>query len=174
MLQTLETKLNELLVTKAPFQLPDNWRKWLGNYAWVFALIGLVLGVFSVLILLPVLGFGTAVGALAGAGGYVFFAWISFFILLAYTVLLGVAMPKLKRKEKSGWDLIFYSNVFFLAYDVFNWLRFMSFGSFFGLVWNILWAVVGLYFIFQIRGQFTGKAVKAAKVVSAKPAPKKK
>lgn len=164
MLQSLETKLNDVLVKNAPVQLPDNWRKWLGNYAWVFALIGLVLGVFSVLILLPVLGFGTAVGALAGSGGYVFFAWISFLVLSAYTVLLGVAMPKLKRKEKSGWNLIFYSSIFFLAYDIFNWLRFPGLGSFFSLIWNVAWAVVGLYFVFQMRSQFTGKAPKAPAV----------
>jgi hypothetical protein len=120
-----------------------------------------VLGLFAVLGLLAVLGLTTAVAATVGRTDYVFFAWISFLILLGYVVLLGVATPKLKRLEKSGWNLIFYSNLFFLAYDVFNWLRYLSFGSIFGLIWNLLWAVVGFYFIFQIRGEFHGK--KAAK-----------
>lgn len=170
MLQSLEAKLNEMLVTKAPFQLPPNLRKWLGTYAWVFALIGAVLGVISIMPLLALAGFGSVVGTVIGQSSLILFVWVSILVLIGYTVLLGVATPKLKRMEKAGWDLIFYSSLFFLAYDVFNWLRYMSFGSTFGLIWNLLWTVVGLYFIFQVRSQFTGKATVAT--ADKKPAKK--
>jgi hypothetical protein len=163
MLDKLETKLNELLVTKAPVQLPANWRKWMGTYAWVFALIGLVLGILLIMGLFAVLGLTTALVAAVGGTNYVFFAWVSLLILVGYVVLLGVATPKLKRMEKAGWNLIFYSNLFFLVYDVFNWLRYINFGSIFGLIWDVLWAIVGLYFVFQIRSQFTGKKPAAKK-----------
>ncbi|MEI7682912.1 MAG: hypothetical protein WCJ24_01255 [Candidatus Saccharibacteria bacterium] len=158
MLDKLETKLNEVLVTKAPFQLPENWRKWLGKYAWVFALVGLIFGIFTVMELLAILGL---TGAIVGAAGHIdllLIVWISFLIQVGYVVLLAVATPKLKRMEKSGWNLIFYSNIFFLAYDVFNWIRNISFGSISGLVLEVLMAVVGLYFVFQIRSQFVHKA----------------
>lgn len=156
-LQSLETKLNEMLVTKAPFQLPENWRKWIATYSWVFALIGLILGIFSIMVLLPLLGLASVLGTATGAGGYVFFAWISFLILIGYVVLLGVATPKLKRMEKGGWNLIFYSSLFFFAYDVFNALANFSFGAIIGLIWNAAMALVGLYFIFQVRSYFLGK-----------------
>lgn len=170
MLQSLEKSLNELFVDKAP-ALPLGLRKWLGTYAWVFALIGLILGVITSLALLPLIGFGSVVGGAVGDGGLIVFIWMSFLILVGYTVLLGVATPKLKRMEKSGWDLIFYSNLFFIVYNLLNWLRYVEFGSIFGLIWDLLWAAVGLYFVFQVRGQFTGKAPKVA-AEAKKPAKK--
>ncbi len=66
---SLETKLNEMLVTKAPFQLPENARKWIATYAWIFALVGCIYGAFTVLLLLPLLGFASVDGAAVGAGG---------------------------------------------------------------------------------------------------------
>jgi hypothetical protein len=166
-LDTLEAKLNEMLVTKAPFQLPDNFRKWLAKYSWVFALIGLIFGIFSVLGLFAVLGLASAfaVGAaVEGVGAQLFFAWVSLLVLVGYVVLLGVATPKLKRMEKSGWNLIFYSSLFFMVYNVFNTLRYadLGFGALFSLVWNLAISFVGLYFIFQIRSYFTGKVAKPA------------
>lgn len=171
MLQSLETKLNELFVKNAP-ALPEGFRKWLGTYAWVFALIGLVLGAISCLALLPLIGLGSIIGSSVGDNGFVFFIWVSLLVLIGYTILLGVATPKLKRMEKSGWDLIFYSNLFFIAYNLFNWLRYINFGSIFGLIWDLLWAAAGLYFVFQVRSQFTGKTASAAKASPAAPVKK--
>ncbi len=54
-LNNLETKLNDVFVKNAPFQIPENGRKWIATYAWVFALIGLVLGVLQLLQSLPCL-----------------------------------------------------------------------------------------------------------------------
>lgn len=79
-LESLETKLNEVLVTNSPLTLPKEWRKWLGAYAWVFALIGCIFGAFSVLVLLPVLGLATGIGAAVGVGNLVLFAWLSLLI----------------------------------------------------------------------------------------------
>ncbi len=171
-LDSLETKLNEVLVTNAPFQLPENFRKWLATYAWIFALIGLVFGIFSLLILLPLLGFASVLGTAVGSAGLVFFAWLSFAVLLGYVILLGIATPKLKRMEKSGWNLIFYSTLFFFAYDVFNALRDFGAGAIFTLIWNVLVTTVSLYFIFQMRSYFMGKKPAAVKPV-APVAPKK-
>lgn len=156
-LQSLETKLNEVLVTKAPVQLPENWRKWLATYAWVFALIGFVFGIVTVLLLLPLLGFASVLGTTVGAAGYVLFAWLSLIVLAGYVAVLGVAIPKLKKMQKAGWNLIFYSTLFFFAYDVFNALTNFGAGSVMSLIWNALTTVVSLYFIFQIRSKFTAK-----------------
>lgn len=162
-MESLEKQLNKMLVENAPVQLPESWRKWLATYAWVFALIGLILGGISVLLLLPALGIVSTASVVAGGGRWVFFAWLAFLVLLGYVILLAVAMPKLKRMEKSGWNLIFYSALFFLVYDVFNWFQYPTFGGVFALLWNVAWAVVGLYFIFQVRGYFVAKASAEAK-----------
>lgn len=177
-LESLETKLNEIMVTNAPVQLPENWRKWLATYAWVFALIGLIFGIFTCLALLPLIGLASVFGAAAGAAGFVLFAWLALFVLIGYTVLLGVATPKLKRMEKGGWNLIFYSTLFFFAYDVLNTIRYISVGSIFTLIWHVITTGISLYFIFQVRKYFLGKKVAdtpAAKktVEPAAPAEKK-
>ena len=170
MLQSLETKLNELLVTKAPYQLPTNFKKWLGTYAWIFALIGAILGVLAILPLLALAGLGSAVASVVGQSSLILFVWLSILVMIGYTILLAIATPKLKRMEKRGWELIFYSNLFFIAYDFFNWIRYVSFGSTFSLIWNLLFAAIGLYIVFQIRSQFTGKAAVTTGKTSAKKA----
>lgn len=155
-IKTIEDKLNEALVKNAPVQLPENWRKWLSTYAWVFALVGCIFGIFTILPLLAILGLGTFLvsAAVDGAGYLLLFSWIALAVLIGYVVLLGIATPKLKRMEKSGWDLIFYSALFFLVYDVVSWLQWPRIGTLFGLLWQLAWAVVGLYFIFQVRSHF--------------------
>jgi len=158
----LETKLNELLVTKAPFQLPENARKWIAQYAWIFALVGLIFGVLAFFPLLAAVGFVSTVGIAVGAGGYVFMAWLSLLVLLGYLVVLGIAVPKLKAKQADGWNLMYYSTLFFFVYDVFNWLRYMSLGSTFSLVWNSAGTIVALYITFQVRSYFKGSKSKLA------------
>lgn len=162
LVEGLETKLNELLVTKAPFQIPENARKWIAQYAWIFALVGLVLGVLAFFPLLAAVGFISTFGTAVGAGGYVAMAWVSLLVLLGYLVVLGIAIPKLKAMQPVGWNLVYYSTLFFFAYDVFNWLRYPNFGSSFGLIWNVAATVVALYVIFQVRSYFKGGKAKAA------------
>jgi len=157
-LQSLETKLNEVLVTNAPVQLPDAWRKWLGTYAWVFALIGCIFGGFAALVLLPLLGVSSVVATSVGVRSDVLlFVWLSFFVLVAYVVLEAMAVPKLKKMQKAGWNFMFYSSLFFFVYDVFNALRNFQAGTVVTLFFNALFTLIGLYFVFQVRSQFMGK-----------------
>lgn len=166
-IESIENKCNELLVEKAPFQLPESWRTWIAAYAWIFALVGFILGIVSLLLLLPALGFVSVVGGSVGAGHWVLFSWLAAAVLVAYVVMLGMAISKLKVQQKRGWDLIFYGALLFLAYDVVAWLQYPSAGGFFGLLWNVAWAIVGLYFIFQVRSKFVSAKKEAAHVKSA-------
>jgi hypothetical protein len=181
-LAKLEAKLNELLVSKAPWQLSENVRKWIATYAWAFALIGAVLGAVSGLLLLTGVLLATAVstvvvdpytGTTVTTGAivhhYLALAWVALVILLGYVVLLVAAVPKLKALHKSGWNLLFYSSLFFVAYDVFSWLQYpRAVGS---LIFNLIGAVVGLYFLFQVRSYF-GRSKVGPKVASSTPVPK--
>lgn len=162
-MDAIEKTLEEMLVKKAPIQIPENGRKWIAEYAWIFALVGLIVGVFGFLSLLSVLGLFSLVATSLGVGHYVFLAWISLFVLGGYLVVLGISVPKLKNKEVMGWKLTYYSTLFFFAYDLFNFLAYPRTGAFFGFVWNLAWLVVALYVIFQVKSQFTGKAKTAKK-----------
>lgn len=161
-MKDLENKLNELLVTKAPFQLPEGARKWIATYAWIFALVGLVLGVLAFFPLLAGLGIVSSFGVAYGSGRLLVLAWLSLIAMGAYLVVLGIATPKLKNKQARGWDLIYYATLAYFVYDVVYALSYISFSAIMGLIWNLLWLVVSLYIIFQVRSQFKGSA-KAAK-----------
>ena len=159
-MKKLENKLNDLLVTKAPFQLPENARKWIAEYAWVFALIGLVLGTLGAFSLLAILGFASTVATVAGATKYIFFAWISLLALVGYLVVIGMAVPKLKNKEARGWDLIFYSELAYFGYCALYALSYIGAGAIYTLFWNLVGLMISLYFIFQVRSQFKGTTKK--------------
>lgn len=159
-MKELENKLNEMLVTKAPVQLPENVRKWIGTYAWVFALVGLVLGVLAFFPLLAGLGIVSTFGVAYGSGRLLVLAWLSLIAMAAYLIVLGIATPKLKAKQPRGWDLIFYATLAYFVYDVVYALSYISAAAIMGLIWNLLWLTVSLYFIFQVRSQFKGSAKK--------------
>lgn len=162
-LDQVESKLDEMLVKKAPFQLPEAARKWIADYAWILALIGVILGALTFFPLLTVVGLLSGIGVAVGAGFAVIAAWISLAVLGAYTIVLAIAVPKLKKKQASGWNLVFYSTLFFFAYDVVNWLR-APVAGLFSLVLNVIGTVIGLYFLFQVRSYFKGAKAAAAPV----------
>jgi len=168
-MKELENKLNDMLVTKAPVQLPESARKWIATYAWIFALVGFVLGVFAFLPLLAGLGIISSFGVAYGSGRFIVLAWLSLAAMAAYLVVLGMATPQLKAKKPRGWDLIYFATLAYFVYGVIYALSYISVGAIMSLIWNSLWFVVSLYFIFQIRSQFKG----GAKAVNATPAKKK-
>lgn len=162
-MKQLENKLNELLVTKAPVQLPEKGRKWIAEYAWVFALVGLIFGVLAFFPLLAGLGVISTFGVAFGSGRLVVLAWLSLAVMAAYLVVLAMATPKLKRKEAKGWDLIYYATLAYFVYDVVYTLSYVTAGTIMGLIWEFVWLVVSLYFIFQVRSQFKGRVASAKK-----------
>lgn len=156
-MKQLENKLNELLVTKAPFQLPESARRWIATYAWIFALAGLILGALAFFPLLAGLGVVSTFGVAFGAGRYLLFAWLALLALGAYLVVLAMAVPKLKSKQARGWDLIYWSTLAFFVFDVVYAFSDFGAGAVMSLLWELIWVVVTLYFVFQVRSQFKGK-----------------
>lgn len=154
-MEDLEKKLEVIFVKKAPYQIPEKGRKWIAEYAWVFALAGLIFGGLAALSLLAVVGLVSAVGVAIGAGGYVLLSWLSLIALVAYLVVLAMALPKLKAKQRAGWQLIYYSTLFFLVYDVLNWLAYIRLTpSIFSLIWYVVSVGIALYVLFQVRSEF--------------------
>ena len=153
-MKELENKLDELLVKKAPFQIPEKGRKWIADYAWVIALVGLVVGVFTFLPLLGAVGLVSVAGFAIGAGSYVLLSWLSLLAMLAYLVVLGISVPKLKEKQKAGWQLTYYSVLFFFVYDVIYLVGYMGSYALFSFMWNVLGLAVALYILFQVKSHF--------------------
>lgn len=174
-MRPVENKLDELLVKKAPYQLPPNAKKSLVGAMPYLALVGGVLallgawGVYQVAAwanswlsvandLSATYGYG--VGYTAAYGPLL---WVSLLLLLAEAVAMFVAFSPLKAHKKRGWDLLFWVSLLNLAYAVVYLIARPDIMQF---VFSLLGSVIGLYLLFQVRSSYTGAAA------SSTPAPK--
>jgi hypothetical protein len=167
--------------------LPKGGRQWLADNAWWLVLIGVILSVFGLFGIISVLflagaGLTIAGGAMGGAYGAAAGAalsgvlWISALVsLVVYAievVLMAMAISPLKVHGKRGWDLIFM--VFLLNVISVIVTGVLGFGGagLMGIIWGLLWAAVGAYFLFEVRSYFgvpsTGKHAKKHEPVTAK------
>jgi uncharacterized membrane protein YhaH (DUF805 family) len=77
-------------------------------------------------------------------------------LLLVEAVILLVAFPRLRRREKSGWNLVFLVSLLEVVYAVVSvFVDGRGIGS---LVMNLIVAFVGFYLLFQVRDKFKGSA----------------
>ncbi len=180
-MDSLEKKLDEVLVKKAPVQLPENAKKWIVEYSPYF---GLAFGIIGLLMTLGFWGAGHTVNNFASnvdalnraygiettvstpSLGITF--WLALLALLGWSIINIVAFPGLKARSKAkGWNLLFYSTLVYALYDVFNAVYS---SDIFSMIFPLVGIVVSLYFLFQIRSYYgTGKKV-ADKPVDSKPA----
>lgn len=78
-------------------------------------------------------------------------------LLVVDAVILLMAFPKLQKRERGGWDLLFLGALINLAYGVmqiFTYQRGMT--SFIG---SLLGSAVAFYLLFQVREKFGGSKV---------------
>ncbi|HET6747088.1 MAG TPA: hypothetical protein VFH06_03220 [Candidatus Saccharimonadales bacterium] len=144
--------------------LPKKGQEWLAVNAWWLTLIGVILGALAVVnILFFSLLAGAFLTAIAGpvgavAGGLVLVGVIISLCLGIVCILLGgMAISPLKALQKKGWTLLFILLLIEVAAIVISDV--LSF-NLLALVWELLWAAVAGYFLFEIRGQFEAKARK--------------
>lgn len=147
--------------------LPTSVTSFIGEWAWLFALISAILGVLGIVALVSITFFGVALlagmGASYAAAGGVIAATVvisaAFSVLIIY--LTAIAIMPLKNRQKKGWNLIYYVVLLNLAAGVAGAV--ISF-NLFGIIWAMLWAMIGGYFLFEVRGYFMSHArVKATK-----------
>jgi hypothetical protein len=132
--------LNYYLVTKAPIQLPDNFKEWIVQYGPWITIVVLVLTLPA---LLAVLGIGALLIPFAGIGygtGFGFLA-IGLIVEIAMTVM---ALPGLFARKMSGWTLLFYAR---LVAIVSNLLA----GA---IISALVVGVISLYVLFQVRSLY--------------------
>ncbi len=153
-------KLEQTIATwyKSLPHLPENGRKWLATNVWWLTLIGVILSALGLLGLLfgtLLVGvFFTGVAGVAGAalGGLLFFGALVTVVLGGISVVLGgMAITPLKAMQKKGWTLLFILMLIEAASMVVsNGLSY----NIMALVWGLLWAAVGGYFLFEIRDYY--------------------
>jgi len=129
--------LNDYLVIKAPFQIPEAAKEWIVKYGPWIAIVLLVL-------LLPPILLALGIGAVLAPFGGVYYAtgfgYLAIITLVQVGLLLA-ALPGLFARKMSGWTLTFYSRVLAIVTTL--------------LMGNIVSALVGglisMYILFQIR-----------------------
>lgn len=164
-MKVLESKLDELLVKKAPYQLPENFKKGLVKALPYLALIGAILMVLGAWGIYQIL---TWTGSWMGAAGdmgviygpystyttsYAPMLWVSLLLIVAEAVLLFMAFSPLKTHLKRGWDLLFWVSLINAAYSIVYVIATPNLMQF---VMSLLGSVVGLYLLFQIRSHYMG------------------
>lgn len=83
--------------------------------------------------------------------------WIGLITLIVDAVILLMAYPKLKRREKGGWDLLFLAGLINVVYAVVT-LFFEGRGGLGSLLWNLIVSAVIFYLLFAVRDKYKGAA----------------
>lgn len=149
-------------------QLPASSKEALAKvWPWL-ALIGGVIQLFAALALWRLVDWAERVtdaanslsiyytGYSAGPTGFEkMVIYIGVVVLLVDAVLLLMAFPKLQKRLKSGWDLLFLASLLNLVYAVLQIFTFQrGFGSFLG---GLVGSAIGFYLLFQVKEKFTAK-----------------
>jgi hypothetical protein len=79
--------------------------------------------------------------------------WISLVIVIVVAVLLLAAYPGLVKRTKAGWNFLFYAALVNVVYGVFS--AFNDYGSVGTLIGQVIGSAILLYFLFQIRDQYS-------------------
>ena len=163
--------------------LPQGGQKWLGANVWWIVAIGVVLSAIGVLTLIG--GLFTSIGLMTSSVAASYYVtttalgWVvvTAVVALVFTaiecVLLATAVTPLKEKQKKGWNILFIVWLLSVAYAVVAAVLTLNvFSAFASLLFSAVFAIIGAYFLFEIRGQF-GHVEKSVGVKSA-AAPKVK
>lgn len=167
-LDKLESQLDVSLNKKAPVQLPVNGRKSLAHAMWWIALVIGLLDLWNAAIFWQA---GHAVDRLvdgvnslsayyggpvvAGAPHLGFFYYLSLLVMAVVGALLLLATPGLKAMKKTGWNYVFYAAVVEAVVAVLRLFSNVN-GGVFAFIGAAIGAVLGAYFLFQVRDYFTG------------------
>jgi hypothetical protein len=141
----LEVTLEEYLVKKAPFQLPENVKEIIVKFAPYLAILGVVMGIPGILALL---GAGTILAPLGLVGGmmtgrpFLGFGYIISVVFLGVMILLeGLAIPGLFSRSKKAWTFIYWSALVGIVQNIIS----------FNVGGLVIGGLISMYFLFQVK-----------------------
>ena len=162
-LDSLEKNLEDFFVEQSP-PLSTNAKKALVHYLpWINLLLGL-LTLYSVYVIWHwahqasnLINYANSISAVYGgpqisSNRLSFGIWLGLIVLVFEALLYIVAFPATRRRQKSGWNLMFYAFLVNVVYGVV--ILFTSYGGIGTLIWTLLGSFVGLYLLFQIRSSY--------------------
>lgn len=159
-LSQLETWLYDVLVYKAPFQIPKIACEWIVKYGpWIALVAGIIAAMAVVPATLTALTWtsyttsvlGTVYGATTSVIAPLIYMGLAVFAL--QLVLMFIAIPMLLKRQRKGWLLVFYSDIISIGYAIVNSFSYggLNIG---GLLGGLIGATVGFYLLFQIRSYY--------------------
>ena len=165
-LDKLETTLDNVLDKNAPLKLPENARKTIAGAMWWLALVVGILELWAAYqfwhwghYVNQGVDIANSFARYYGVDVHVarlgFMYYVTVVVLGLVGVLFLVASPHLKNMKKEGWNLLFYGALLEAVVAVVRLFVPSAYGGGFGnFLMSAIAAVVGAYFLFQIRGQF--------------------
>jgi hypothetical protein len=161
--EKLETRLDMWLRQKAPVQLPAETRKGLAGALWWIALLVGIVQLWGAWVLWHAGHFVERASKIYSneAPGVKeihlgLFYWVSLICISLVAILMLLSSPKLKKMQKSGWNLLFYAMLLNAAFAVLRLLSGVD-GIIGGFLSAVIGSVLGGYLLFQARDQFGGK-----------------
>ncbi|NTW10412.1 MAG: hypothetical protein HGA26_03525 [Chlorobiaceae bacterium] len=150
-LSQLEALLDEYMVNKAPFSLPQEVKEFIAN---VSPYLVIIFAVLALPIIFAALGLTAILSPFAALGGYAYgygFSWgfvaiIGLATSVITMVLEIIAVPGLFKRTRGAWNLLFYASVISLIGSVI---------SFSGIIGAIIGAIIGWYILFQVKELYT-------------------
>ena len=144
-LSQLEALLDEYMVTKAPFALPQEVKEFLVK---VSPYLVIIFAVMALPLIFAALGLTAIFSPFAMMGGYSYgFGWgfsatVGLVISVITLVIEVIAVPGLFKRTKSAWTLLFYASIISLIGSII---------SLTGIVSGLIGAVIGWYILFQVK-----------------------
>lgn len=166
-LKSLEKSLDDLFVKKAP-ALPTGGKKFLVEYLpWINLILG-VIALYTAWVLWHWAHFANSLinyantwsaaygGPVVSANRMTIGIWLGIAVLAVEGLLYIAAFPGTRDRKKSGWNLLLYALLLNIVYGVV--VLFTDYGSVGNLIGTVIGSAIGLYFLFQIRGSYSGAA----------------
>lgn len=175
-MKQLEKSMDEYLVKKAPFQIPESGRKLLVEW---FPWLSLIFGLFALfaakglwdLANSGAVELGNALNEYSRSLGidtgvntidYGTLFYVAMFALVLQGVLMIGAFPGLRARSKSrGWNLVLFSVVANFLYGIFY--IFTDSGTLGNLLGSVIGVVISLYLLAQIKSHYKDSSAHTAK-----------
>lgn len=144
--------------------LPKHIRVWLANNAWRIALVGILACIFSMFWNIPLFFTSVVLNSMAGdllspvvpyENTQLTMSWLSVLLMLIVSFItafiLAFSLNGLRRKSKSGWDMLYYAVMLNIARAVVVGVMTPNWGS---LITMVVIVLVAGYLLFEIRPEF--------------------
>jgi hypothetical protein len=144
----LETMLDEYMIKKAPFAIPQGGKDFIVNVSPYLIIIVAIMAlpmIFIALGLAAVFAPFAMMGGYGVSGGWGFAGIVSLVATIATVIMELMAVPGLFKRTKGSWRLLFYASIVSLIGGIL---------SFNGIIGAIIGAIIGWYILFQVKNMY--------------------